>query len=1041
MRRNGLYKNWTYSAIFIALCLWIVIGLSPVAAVTNSALPLTQGQTVFLGEENVVITSAAIVSPNVVGYFIATSTTPVATETLSATDSFTTAAHTGFTTEHLGDWYVYNTVTGVKGALAFTLAAPTMTVQVTDSSGTTCDGKDRTGTTVMYPLALDFKINLGNDVVTTRGVAVPLNVDINLTDGTNNYPCVNGACDGSDPTVPLSLKDFIINANPFFRGQWLTGSLDSNRQYFTAPGEYSFSSTCQINGLVINSPTNTVTLAEPSVTVNATPDSIKRGNQATIMINGEANTHYYFGIIECPLKMTGANCDQPPWIVPGSAIKGSLDTTAATRAIIDNVVVTPSCCGGLAFKDVVPPVATPPGPYYAEVTTDCDGVASFLVGSNSNVWKLSEDPTYTLHVQKTAAQTNTEPFSGTTLYAESTLTLTKGAVTIQFYDASDASQASITEAYLGDYIGIKGTNTDTSTTFLYMTGPCQPECGGSLFPNPYPNGLLGPGPDVMPVEGGSWVIKSPPPASVMYWDTSKLPINPGTYTIYAISNWPTGCPNVAGCPDVVTCGGGKCELLNCPNCLVYAVGTITLKKPELDANVTSIERCCCPGYPCGVTIDNHPMYVSGHSLGNTPYWRGTGANRVLVKDINVWVFGKGKVGDKKFLNWKETVPCDGVLNFTIPWRFPRDTNVPAVWNVPLCTLDAGTYDMIIQTKGYNQQYDVLYEDDTIGDILSGVPVEQNKRWILTTYPVNAIHDQPNPNQQISQYPDYAKLVQVEGPGYKLGTEALNGLIRGLEDPNIDDEYVHIQFTIKDKSCMVGTDFEADRTYGNNPLTVRFTDKSYNATSWLWDFGDGNTSTEQNPIYTYTKDGRYTVSLTTNGDASAKQVKNDYIRVAQGPSAKFTYTPEDVPVGDEVQFTDLSAGGVTSWSWDFGDGSTSPLESPVHTFTTPGEYTVTLTVSDVNGVSGTASKTIVVAGSSTPVVADFTTTVTGGTTVTFKDKSTGYGIKSWLWTFGDGSTSTLQNPVHVYSKEGTYTVTLTVSNGGYENTVTSTVGIR
>ena len=129
-------------------------------------------------------------------------------------------------------------------------------------------------------------------------------------------------------------------------------------------------------------------------------------------------------------------------------------------------------------------------------------------------------------------------------------------------------------------------------------------------------------------------------------------------------------------------------------------------------------------------------------------------------------------------------------------------------------------------------------------------------------------------------------------------------------------------------------------------------------------------------------------------------------------------------------------------WHFGDGSSSPLQSPVYTYLNPGVYTVMLTVSDENGISGdSATQTITVQGSSTPVVADFKTEVTNGTNVQFTDLSSGFGITSWVWDFGDGSTSTERNPKHTYLKEGTYQVSLTVSNGSYENTAKKPIGIR
>ncbi len=134
-------------------------------------------------------------------------------------------------------------------------------------------------------------------------------------------------------------------------------------------------------------------------------------------------------------------------------------------------------------------------------------------------------------------------------------------------------------------------------------------------------------------------------------------------------------------------------------------------------------------------------------------------------------------------------------------------------------------------------------------------------------------------------------------------------------------------------------------------------------------------------------------------------------------------------------------------WHFGDGSSSPLQSPVYTYLTPGVYTVMLTVSDETGISGdSATQNITVQGSSTPVEpvkANFSARVLNGTTVDFTDTSKiGYGIISWLWNFGDGSFSTDQKPLpHTYLKEGVYQVSLSVSDGNTKDTIMKEIGIR
>jgi PKD repeat protein len=223
-------------------------------------------------------------------------------------------------------------------------------------------------------------------------------------------------------------------------------------------------------------------------------------------------------------------------------------------------------------------------------------------------------------------------------------------------------------------------------------------------------------------------------------------------------------------------------------------------------------------------------------------------------------------------------------------------------------------------------------------------------------------------------------------------------------------------------------FTANVTEGNAPLTVQFTDESTgNVTAWLWNFGDANTSTEQSPSHIYASPGTYTVSLNaSNAYGSSTETRVDYITVLEPPTAAFTATPTEGNAPLTVQFTDESTGNVTAWLWDFGDGNTSTEQNPVHTYESPGNYTVSLNASNAYGYNVSAPVTITVLES--PAAA-FTANVTEGNaplTVQFTDESTG-NVTAWLWDFGDGNTSTDQNPVHTYESPGNYTVSLNASN--------------
>jgi PKD repeat protein/uncharacterized protein YraI len=238
-------------------------------------------------------------------------------------------------------------------------------------------------------------------------------------------------------------------------------------------------------------------------------------------------------------------------------------------------------------------------------------------------------------------------------------------------------------------------------------------------------------------------------------------------------------------------------------------------------------------------------------------------------------------------------------------------------------------------------------------------------------------------------------------------------------------------------------FTANQTSGPWPLTVSFTDQSTKHKISEWDFGDGTTSAENNPSHTYTSAGVYTVRLRVKetGVWSDYRTKTNYIVVTEPlPIAAFTASPISGTAPLTVQFTDQSFGAITVRLWNFGDGTTSTLPSPVHTYTAAGVYTVTLTISGPGGnATETKANYITVNPPLEPIQAKFIAVPTIGTPplgVTFTDNSVPVGsITSWLWDFGDGSTSTLQNPTHSYTTPGEYTVSLTVSGPDGSNTVT------
>jgi len=239
-------------------------------------------------------------------------------------------------------------------------------------------------------------------------------------------------------------------------------------------------------------------------------------------------------------------------------------------------------------------------------------------------------------------------------------------------------------------------------------------------------------------------------------------------------------------------------------------------------------------------------------------------------------------------------------------------------------------------------------------------------------------------------------------------------------------------------------FVSNVNAGTAPLNVQFIDSSTNSpTSWAWSFGDGGTSTIQSPLHTYSTAGTYTVTLTATNTAGSDTVtQTGFITISSAATAPVASFASSVTAGTtplNVQFVDSSTNSPTSWTWSFGDGGTSTVQNPAHTYSTEGTYTVTLTSTNSGG-SNTVTQAgyIVVSAASAVPVASFVSTVNTGTaplTVQFVDSSTN-SPTSWAWSFGDGNTSTLQNPSHTYVTAGTYTVTLTATNTGGSNTISS-----
>ncbi len=246
-------------------------------------------------------------------------------------------------------------------------------------------------------------------------------------------------------------------------------------------------------------------------------------------------------------------------------------------------------------------------------------------------------------------------------------------------------------------------------------------------------------------------------------------------------------------------------------------------------------------------------------------------------------------------------------------------------------------------------------------------------------------------------------------------------------------------TTEAKSNLIAVEpvvaFGANKTTGQGTLTVEFEDQTnagnLNILTRLWDFGDGMGSTDTSPTHTYQNIGSYTVSLrvtTVLGETTTTEM--DYIQV--GPIVDFS---TDVKQGTGtlmVTFSDLTKAGsleITGWAWDFGDGGASDERNPVHEYM-PGQFSVGLTVTTSQGDTTTTKANLILVAPKVTIdrvqpagPAPFEASLLDLT------MPGAFDVTKWDWNFGDGGSSEVQNPVHVFVNPGTYTVTLTITTDG------------
>ena len=235
--------------------------------------------------------------------------------------------------------------------------------------------------------------------------------------------------------------------------------------------------------------------------------------------------------------------------------------------------------------------------------------------------------------------------------------------------------------------------------------------------------------------------------------------------------------------------------------------------------------------------------------------------------------------------------------------------------------------------------------------------------------------------------------------------------------------------------------------GNSFVFTNTSTIAFGNTTYLWTFGDGGSSTSTNTTHTYTTAGTYTVILYATSSNGCRDTIARTVVVNPTPSASFTINDStQCTNANSYVFTNTSTilYGTMTYQWNFGDGTIVTTANPSHTYTTAGTYTVTLTATSNYGCVSIVRHTVIVYPSPD---ADFTvnnsTQCLSGNIFVFTNTSTiASGNTTYLWTFGDGGSSTSTNTTHAYTTAGTYTVILyATSNNGCRDTIARTVVVN
>jgi PKD repeat protein len=401
----------------------------------------------------------------------------------------------------------------------------------------------------------------------------------------------------------------------------------------------------------------------------------------------------------------------------------------------------------------------------------------------------------------------------------------------------------------------------------------------------------------------------------------------------------------------------------------------------------------------------------------------------------------GQAAEFTFQGTKGDVPAE------FKWEFGDGTtnstenpvhvySSPGIYNVTLTVIDMDNDADTVQKENYIEVIPDLLPDASFmtenTSIIAGQVAEFTFLGTKGNSPTEFHWDfgdrlysnEENPNHIYSSAGSYTVSLTL------IDVDADSVTNHMIDYVQVENDFSPVANFVADKLSIIAGEsisFTFTGNYGNTP------------SEFQWDFGDGTTSSAENPVHTYYNTGNFTVELLiedANGDSSIA-IRTDYIEVVadETPLAQFLVDKNVIVEGQSVQFSFQGSEGnaPATYNWSFGDGTTNSTEkNPIHTYITDGDYTVTLIVEDVDGDIDSTTKTnhIEVLIDLQPV-ADFLESeslIVAGQSISFAfTGELGNEPTIFNWNFGDGTTSSAENPVHTFETVGQFTVTLTVED--------------